>query len=44
MKCPVCGKNDWRTVVRKENRGPASHTFVTALYRLCNKCKYEEKM
>jgi hypothetical protein len=44
MKCPVCGKSAWRTVVRKENPGPASKTFVTALYRVCTKCGYEEKL
>ena len=44
MKCPVCGKNDWRTVVRKENSSPAPQGIVTALYRLCAKCRYEEKM
>lgn len=43
MKCPVCGKNDWRTVVRKVNSSP-SQGIVTALYRLCAKCRYEEKM
>jgi predicted RNA-binding Zn-ribbon protein involved in translation (DUF1610 family) len=44
MKCPVCGRNDWRTVVRKDNSRSASQTFVTVLYRLCNKCRYEEKL
>jgi C4-type Zn-finger protein len=44
MKCPVCGRSDWRTVVRKENPGPASQAFVTALYRVCTKCSYEEKL
>ena len=44
MKCPVCGKNAWRTVVRKENSAPAAQTFVTALYRVCTKCNYEEKL
>ena len=41
MKCPVCGKSAWRTVVRKET---TSQTFVTALYRVCTKCGYEEKL
>jgi C4-type Zn-finger protein len=44
MKCPVCGQNSWRTVVRKENSTPAALTFVTALYRVCTRCNYEEKM
>ena len=44
MKCPVCGQNAWRTVVRIENSKPAAQTFVTALYRVCTKCGYEEKM
>jgi hypothetical protein len=44
MKCPVCGKNNWRTVVRKENPGSASQPFKTPLYRVCANCSYEEKM
>ena len=42
MKCPICGKNEWTRVVKKEPIGVSLATRTVIIYR-CGNCGYEKK-
>jgi len=44
MKCPACGHEAWRRVIRLERIDPNSYQRKSVLYRICAKCGREEKV